>query len=60
MTWNEAFVVSFTAFHGRGFLATGVKPSDPQAAIAAIEAVLGLIIEICFIATFTQRFLASK
>ena len=60
MSWNEAFVVSFTAFHGRGFLATNIKPSDPQATIAAAEAVLGLIIEISFIATFTQRFFGSK
>jgi hypothetical protein len=58
LTWNEAGVVSLTAFHGRGFFATAFQPGDPQAAIAAIEAVLGLLIEITFIATFTQRFFA--
>jgi uncharacterized protein YjbI with pentapeptide repeats len=58
LTWNEAGVVSLTAFHGRGFFSTAFSPGDPQAALAAIEAVLGLLIEITFIATFTQRFFA--
>jgi hypothetical protein len=58
LTWNEAGVVSLTAFHGRGFFATAFQPGDPQAALAAIEAVIGLLIEITFIATFTQRFFA--
>jgi hypothetical protein len=56
LSWNEALIVSLTAFHGRGFFATAFQPGDPQAAVAAGEAVLGLLIEITFIATFTQRF----
>jgi hypothetical protein len=55
LAWNEALIVSLTAFHGRGFFATAFQPSDPQ---AAVEAVIGLLIEIIFIATFTQRFFA--
>jgi len=31
-----------------------------MAGLAAIEAVIGLLIEISFIATFTQRFFGSK
>jgi hypothetical protein len=58
LTWNEALIVSLTAFHGRGFFAAAFRPGDPQAAVAAGEAVLGLLIEITFIATFTQRFFA--
>jgi hypothetical protein len=58
LTWNEAGVVSLTAFHGRGFFSTDFTPGDPQAALAAVEAVIGLLIEITFIATFTQRFFA--
>jgi hypothetical protein len=58
LTWNEALVVSLTAFHGRGFFATAFQPGDPQAAVAAAEAVLGLLIEVTFIATVTQRFFA--
>ena len=56
LQWYEALVVSLTAFHGRGFFSEQFKPGDPQAIIAAIEAVVGLVIEISFIATFTQRF----
>jgi hypothetical protein len=58
LTWNEASVVSITAFHGRGFFSTAFAPGDPQAALAAVEAIIGLLIEITFIATFTQRFFA--
>jgi uncharacterized protein YjbI with pentapeptide repeats len=58
LTWNEAVVVSMTAFHGRGFFGTAFQPGDPQAAVAAMEALMGLFIEITFIATFTQRFFA--
>ena len=56
LAWYEALVVSLTAFHGRGFFAQQFQPGDPQAIIAALEAVVGLLIEISFIATFTQRF----
>jgi hypothetical protein len=55
----DAFVYSLTSFHGRGFF-PGLenKPSlhDPLVMLAALEAVIGLFIEISFIATFTQRF----
>jgi uncharacterized protein YjbI with pentapeptide repeats len=60
LAWNEALIISLTAFHGRGFFPEQFQPGDPQSAIAAVEAVIGLLIEICFIATFTQRFLGSK
>ncbi|HEY1390456.1 MAG TPA: pentapeptide repeat-containing protein [Ktedonobacterales bacterium] len=60
LAWNEALTISLTAFHGRGFFPEQFQPGDPQSAIAAIEAVIGLLIEICFIATFTQRFLGGK
>jgi hypothetical protein len=60
LTWNEALVVSLTAFHGRGFFATTFQPGDPLAALAAGEAVIGLLIEISFIATFTQRFFNAR
>ena len=54
----DAFVYSLTSFHGRGFF-PGLEgmPSlhDPLILLAAVEAVVGLVIEISFIATFTQR-----
>ncbi len=55
-TWNESIVISMTAFHGRGFFPEQFHPGDPQALAAAIEAFVGLHIEITLIATLTQRF----
>jgi hypothetical protein len=60
LSWNEALVVSLTAFHGRGFFATTFQPGDPPAALVAEEAVIGLLIEISFIVTLTQRFFNSR
>ncbi|MHB8597677.1 MAG: pentapeptide repeat-containing protein [Ktedonobacteraceae bacterium] len=54
--FREALIFSVTAFHGRGFFPGQFKLGDPVTAIAALEAVVGLFIEISFIATFTQRF----
>ena len=54
--WNESIVISMTAFHGRGFFPEQFHPGDPQALAAAIEAFVGLLIEITLIATLTQRF----
>lgn len=56
LTWDEALVLSISSFHGRGFLPQGIALGDPFARLAAAEAILGLLIEISFIATFTQRF----
>jgi hypothetical protein len=55
----NAFVLSLTSFHGRGFfpdLESKTTLDNPLVVLAAIEAVVGLFIEISFIATFTQRF----
>lgn len=57
---TEAIVFSLTSFHGRGFFPGGLKLDDPVTMLAAGEAVIGLLIEISFIATFTQRFFGSK
>jgi uncharacterized protein YjbI with pentapeptide repeats len=53
-----SLVFSVTSFHGRGFFPSpGITNLDnPIIRLAAIEAVIGLLIEISFIATFTQRF----
>lgn len=57
LAWYEGLILSVSSFHGRGF-----QPfqslNDPIAALAGIEAIFGLIIEVSFIATFTQRFFA--
>jgi hypothetical protein len=56
LSWDEALVLSVSSFHGRGFLLQGVTLGDAFVRLAVLEAVLGLLIEVSFIATFTQRF----
>ena len=58
----DAFVYSLTSFHGRGFFPGFANKSslhEPLIMFAALEAVIGLFIEISFIATFTQRYLGK-
>ncbi len=52
----EALIFSVTAFHGRGFFPGPFALGNPVTALAALEAVMGIFIEISFIAAFTQRF----
>lgn len=60
LQWYEALVLSLASFHGRGFFPQGINLGDPVAILAAGEAVIGLFVEISFIATFTQRYFANK
>ena len=53
---DGALVFSLTSFHGRGFFPGSVSIENPITKLAAVEALVGLVIEISFIATFTQRF----
>jgi hypothetical protein len=55
----DAVVFSIMSFHGRGFfpsLSSETNLHNPLVMLAAAEAIVGLLIEISFIATFTQRF----
>jgi uncharacterized protein YjbI with pentapeptide repeats len=53
----EAIVFSMTSFHGRGFTpGENIGLSNPLTILAAIEALVGLVIEVTLIATLTQRF----
>jgi len=55
----DALIFSITSFHGRGFSpGETVTLHNPLTVLAAGEAIIGLLIEITFIATFTQRFFA--
>src|SRR6185437_15827893 len=51
-----ALIFSITSFHGRGFSPGGLALDAPTTIFAASEAIIGLVIEVSFIATFTQRF----
>jgi hypothetical protein len=59
LRWYEALVLSISSFHGRGFFPATISLGDPLAIIAAAEAVMGLFIELVFIATFSRRFLGN-
>jgi uncharacterized protein YjbI with pentapeptide repeats len=54
-----SFVFSMTAFHGRGFFPGGIGLDDPLTVLAALEAFVGLLIEVTFIATLTRRLFGS-
>jgi len=45
-----------TSFHGRGFFPGGIKLDDSMTILAAIEAFVGLLIEVTCIAMLTRRF----
>jgi hypothetical protein len=60
LPWYKALILSVSSFHGRGFFQPLQSLGDPVAALAAIEAVIGLFIEISFIATFTQRYFGAR
>ena len=52
-----AVVFSLTSFHGRGFFPGTLSLEDPVTVLASVEAVIGLFIELVFVATFSRRFL---
>jgi hypothetical protein len=59
LTPDEALILSLTSFHGRGFFPGFLSLGDWVARLGAVEAVIGLVIEIILIATFTRRFLGN-
>ncbi len=59
LDWAKVFdacAQSVTAFHGRGLFSQDFGSGDWRSLVASIEAIAGLVIEICLIVTFTQRF----
>lgn len=57
--WIQALVVSVASFHGRGFFQPSLASSDPLALSAIVEAVIGVFVELAFIASFGKRVLRS-
>jgi len=51
LRWDEALVLSVSSFHGRGFFPQNISLGDTYARLAATEAVIGLLIEICRVDT---------
>lgn len=56
---GQAVPESVVAFHGRGFFGTGPTPGSPTSDFVAVEAAVGFITEIVFIAAFTRRVFGS-
>jgi uncharacterized protein YjbI with pentapeptide repeats len=55
---GQSLLLSFAAFHGSGLLPASMSLTNQLSGVAALESLVGLIIEVIFIATFTRRFLA--
>src|SRR5262249_47981968 len=56
----DAVVVNLASFHGRGFFPNeNIGLHHPLTILAALEAVIGLFIELILIATFSRRFLGN-
>lgn len=49
---------SMASLPGRGCFPGGIQVDAPMTALAAFEGFVGLVIEVSFIAVFTQRFFA--
>ena len=58
--WWQALLFSILSVHGRIPPPTSMNIDYTFTWLAAIEAILGLLIEITFIAAFTQRFFAKE
>jgi hypothetical protein len=58
-TFWQALLFSIISFHGRVQPTTEMIVGDTFTWIAVLESTLGLLIELSFIATFTQRFFAK-
>ena len=59
-TWWDSLLFSIVCFHGRVQPPTDVNVGSSFTWIGAVESILGLLIELSFIATFTQRFFAKE
>ncbi len=59
LTTQESLVLSVTSFHGRGFTGTELKLTEPLAAVSAIEAAVGDLIELLFVNAFVRRFIGA-
>jgi hypothetical protein len=53
---RDAVLLSITSLHGRGFALDHLTMHTSVATLSAVEAIVGLVIEVLFIVAFTQRF----
>jgi hypothetical protein len=60
LSWANAILYSLISFHGRVNAPSTLSFNGLYAWISILETLIGLIIELSFIAAFTQRFLGGK
>jgi hypothetical protein len=60
LSWDNAILFSLISFHGRVNAPSSLSFTGLYAWISILETVVGLVIELSFIAAFTQRFLGGK
>jgi hypothetical protein len=60
LSWSYALLFSLISFHGRVNAPGTLSFTGLYAWISILETIIGLIIELAFIAAFTQRFLGGK
>lgn len=60
LSWDNAILFSLISFHGRVNAPASLSFTGLYAWISILETVVGLVIELSFIAAFTQRFLGGK
>lgn len=60
LAWTDAFLFSLVSFHGRVNAPPDLMFNGLYAWISISETLLGLVVELSFIAAFTQRFLGGK
>lgn len=60
LSWGNALLFSLISFHGRVNAPASLSFTGLYAWISILETIVGLIVELGFIAAFTQRFLGGK
>lgn len=60
LAWGSAFLFSLVSFHGRVNAPPELQFNGLYAWISILETLLGVLVELSFIAAFTQRFLGGK
>ncbi|MFI5273432.1 MAG: hypothetical protein ACHQ4H_10420 [Ktedonobacterales bacterium] len=55
LPWDQASLLSITGFFGAGFVSLARDPHYPVAMLAAVEATLGVLVVVSFVAALIHR-----
>jgi hypothetical protein len=59
LPYLTAVVLSITSFLGRGYLPPSITLDNLSVGVSVVEAIIGFVIEVTFIAAFSRRFLGD-